>query len=773
VAKTRIVIEADNKASKEIDKLKNQFRSLKQEPRTLNDLVKGLGQIPIPAAAAATALASVAKFAQEAYAKFLAQAQAEKTLSATIRKISGGYDVLSQSLFKVANEIQALTNIDDTKIIAGMTRLAEVGTQDLPRAAQAIADLSIVMGSTEQASDALAVAFVNPERGLRQLINAGVQFTNAQKEQIKTLVESGRASEAQAIILAQVEARYKGIAEEVGKSPQGQVQRLQNAIDDFMISFGRWIDNLGIVSATLQGISSILESVTKAMDDATNASINQRAARQALTAVSTGARIAQADLERLAQMSDEALKQVLESQSAQIRSYRLQLEDVTARLQSLLSEFGAQSVAQLTLPAVRQTAEALERQRAQLERLVNTETQRLERVQQQTREFRQQAQVAETQARQQRLNEEQARRRQELIEKERAQAESLLRSLEAQYIKQSEIERVLKSIAEVEGLLSLRSLTRSDRERAQNLRNILEAEKERLIVLQQQEELEKNKTEIQRQLEQIFAESEAYEKNRLEFIEIYNKAQEEGNERLLLALNKINDQYSYLEKISDVWDEIAVKIDKATKPLDLMLEMARNLSTVFNEIANQRVRSLEKELDAVKGNLSAELKLRKDMGEETAQYEIDRQNQIRAVEEKLEYERKKAARDAAIAKKIIDFATASISGAKAIIEALAVPPAPNIVLGSLTGALVATQLAAISATPIPELAEGGIVRAVPGGRLVRVAEAGKDEAVIPLDKAKIGRSVTVQIGTLIGAPTRETALTIKRSLDKLEREGIK
>jgi hypothetical protein len=57
--------------------------------------------------------------------------------------------------------------------------------------------------------------------------------------------------------------------------------------------------------------------------------------------------------------------------------------------------------------------------------------------------------------------------------------------------------------------------------------------------------------------------------------------------------------------------------------------------------------------------------------------------------------------------------------------------------------------------------------------LVRVAEAGKDEAVIPLDKAKIGRSVTVQIGTLIGAPTRETALTIKRSLDKLEREGIK
>jgi uncharacterized membrane protein len=714
----------------------------------------------------------------------LEQSKAEQTLSATIRKVSGGYDILSQSLFNTANQIQALTNIDDTKIISGMTRLAEVGTQDLPRAAQAIADLSVVMGSTEQASDALAVAFVNPERGLRQLINAGVQFTDAQKEQIKTLVESGRASEAQAIILAQVEARYKGIAEEVGKSPQGQVQRLQNAIDDFMISFGRWIDNLGIVSATLKGISSILESVTKAMDDATNASINQRAAQQALTAVSIGARIAQADLERLAQMSDEALKQVLESQSAAIRSYRLQLEDVNLRFDNFLAGYNVKTLEELPRYLgyyAEEEIKAIIKQKEYLEGLIAKETQLLERVQQQTREFRQQAQVAETQARQQRLNEEQARRRQELAEKERAQAESLLRSLEAQYIKQSEIERVLKSIADVEGLLSRRSLSRADRERAQNLRNILEAEKERLILLQQQAEIEKNKTEIQRQLEQIFAETEAHEKNRLEFIEIYNKAQEEGNERLLSALNKINDQYGYISNqivetnndIADSWDEIVKKIDQATKPLDLMLDIARNLSTVFNEIANQRVRSLEQELDAVKGNLSAELKLRKDMGEETAQYEIDRQNQIRAVEEKLEYERKKAARDAAIARKIIDFATASISGAKAIIEAIATPPAPNIVLGSLTGALVATQLAAISATPIPELAEGGIVRAVPGGRLVRVAEAGKDEAVIPLDKAKIGRSVTVQIGTLIGAPTRETALTIKRSLDKLEREGIK
>lgn len=39
---------------------------------------------------------------------------------------------------------------------------------------------------------------------------------------------------------------------------------------------------------------------------------------------------------------------------------------------------------------------------------------------------------------------------------------------------------------------------------------------------------------------------------------------------------------------------------------------------------------------------------------------------------------------------------------------------------------------------IPELAEGGVVPATQGGRVVRVAEAGKAEAIIPLDEAGLG-----------------------------------
>jgi len=57
---------------------------------------------------------------------------------------------------------------------------------------------------------------------------------------------------------------------------------------------------------------------------------------------------------------------------------------------------------------------------------------------------------------------------------------------------------------------------------------------------------------------------------------------------------------------------------------------------------------------------------------------------------------------------------------------------------------------------IPNLAEGGIIPATPGGRLVNVAEAGKAEAVIPLDRLGNlggGQTVNVYINQAVTAQT--------------------
>jgi hypothetical protein len=63
----------------------------------------------------------------------------------------------------------------------------------------------------------------------------------------------------------------------------------------------------------------------------------------------------------------------------------------------------------------------------------------------------------------------------------------------------------------------------------------------------------------------------------------------------------------------------------------------------------------------------------------------------------------------------------------------------------------------IPALNIPNLADGGIIPATPGGRLVNVAEAGKAEAVIPLDRlgdlSGKGNTVNVYINQAVTAQT--------------------
>lgn len=110
----------------------------------------------------------------------------------------------------------------------------------------------------------------------------------------------------------------------------------------------------------------------------------------------------------------------------------------------------------------------------------------------------------------------------------------------------------------------------------------------------------------------------------------------------------------------------------------------------------------------------------------------------------------------------------------AIARALsAFPPPFNFAAAAAVGAAMAAQAARVSGI---KLAEGGIVRATPGGVPAIIGEGGKDEAVIPLDKgmSSIGSNVTVNVyGGLLGdaASAREFAVAVDRELLELRRSN--
>ena len=90
------------------------------------------------------------------------------------------------------------------------------------------------------------------------------------------------------------------------------------------------------------------------------------------------------------------------------------------------------------------------------------------------------------------------------------------------------------------------------------------------------------------------------------------------------------------------------------------------------------------------------------------------------------------------------------------------------------GAFGATQLATVKSTP---MADGGIVKARPGGMLAQIGEAGQDEAVIPLDDsggAGIGSSITIIVnGGMLGDENsaREFAIVVDEELLKLRQDN--
>jgi hypothetical protein len=82
------------------------------------------------------------------------------------------------------------------------------------RATKAAFDMAAVLKTDARGSAVqLGKALENPIKGVTALAKAGTTFTDQQKEQIRTLVESNNLLAAQELILTEVESQYGGAAE--------------------------------------------------------------------------------------------------------------------------------------------------------------------------------------------------------------------------------------------------------------------------------------------------------------------------------------------------------------------------------------------------------------------------------------------------------------------------------------------------------------------------------------------------------------------------------
>lgn len=173
--------------------------------------------------------------------------EAEKVMAQTtagIQSTGGAANVTASHVETLAGKLSAMAGVDDELIQTGSNLLltftnvknaAGAGNNVFDQATEAALNLSAKgFGSMESASVMMGKALNDPLKGITALGRAGVTFTEQQKEQIKTLTESGDLLGAQKIILGEVQKQVGGAAAAAA-----------DPMDKLKVSFGNLKESVG------------------------------------------------------------------------------------------------------------------------------------------------------------------------------------------------------------------------------------------------------------------------------------------------------------------------------------------------------------------------------------------------------------------------------------------------------------------------------------------------------------------------------------------------
>lgn len=196
------------------------------------------------------------------------QVKATAQTNAALRSTRGIANVTRSSLDRLARSIQRMAGFDDEAVKASGNLLltfkavrneAGRGNRVFDRAIRSAADLA-TRGFGDLSTNAIRLgkALSDPVRGVTALRRAGVDFTQAQRDQIKALVESGKLLEAQKIILREVESQVGGSARAFGQTLPGQLARLRESVKN---TFG------DLVALVVPSLTGALDAVNRFVDD--------------------------------------------------------------------------------------------------------------------------------------------------------------------------------------------------------------------------------------------------------------------------------------------------------------------------------------------------------------------------------------------------------------------------------------------------------------------------------------------------------------------------
>lgn len=187
-----------------------------------------------------------------------------------IKSTGGAANVTSQQIGKLSSAIELYSGYGDDAVRSAANLLLtftnirnEAGKNNdiFNQTTKITVDMSTALGQ-DLKSSAIQVgkALNDPVKGVTALQRVGVSFTAQQRDQIKTLVESGKTLDAQKLILGELQKEFGGTAKAAGSTFSGQLKIAKSVAGDFLRELATPF--LGVFTSGLRSANGLIARLT-------------------------------------------------------------------------------------------------------------------------------------------------------------------------------------------------------------------------------------------------------------------------------------------------------------------------------------------------------------------------------------------------------------------------------------------------------------------------------------------------------------------------------
>lgn len=179
--------------------------------------------------------------------------------NAVLKSTGQAAGVTADQVTKLATALEKQTKFSDEDVRSVENLLltfTSIGKDIFPQATKTVLDMATALGEdTKSASIQLGKALQDPILGVTALRRVGVNFSSAQQDVIKNLVDTGKSAEAQKLILAELNKEFGGSAVAAGNTFSGSLAKMKNQLNNVEEGVG------GLILNALTPLTNLLANI--------------------------------------------------------------------------------------------------------------------------------------------------------------------------------------------------------------------------------------------------------------------------------------------------------------------------------------------------------------------------------------------------------------------------------------------------------------------------------------------------------------------------------